>query len=330
MTMGGADAKPGPAFYSSLLGSPFVDELTLDFARAAIAGEQLGQDDVPDILSVSLSGHDYVNHACSAESRLSHDHLLQLDRMLQEFFADLDATVGKDNYLAVLTADHGFMPAPEVSRARGLDAGRINGGEILARLNAELEKRFATPKLALYVSASALVLDKKLIAQKGLAFDTVAGAARDFLLAEPGFAAAYTRTEITSRSRAGAPFFDAVLKSLERRPVGRHPGRAEAELDVRVEHGEHHARVAVSLRHERADPVLRPGVDARRAPRPARRGRRHRADAVGPARRGRAGGFGGQAAAARRALNGARPPSLPRPGRARRPIGRTPRPCPSA
>ena len=115
MTMGAADERPGPAFYNSLLPSPFVDELSLAFARAAIVGEQLGQDDIPDILSVSLSGHDYVNHTWSAESRLSHDHLLKLDRMFQEFFRYLDATVGKDNYLAVLTADHGFMPAPEVS-----------------------------------------------------------------------------------------------------------------------------------------------------------------------------------------------------------------------
>jgi arylsulfatase A-like enzyme len=66
-----------------------------------------------------------VNHAWSAESRLSHDHLLQLDRMLQDFFRHLDATVGRDNYVAVLTADHGFMPSPEVSRLRGLDAGFV-------------------------------------------------------------------------------------------------------------------------------------------------------------------------------------------------------------
>ena len=167
MTMGAGDEKPGPAFYDSLLRSPFADELSLAFARAAIVGEQLGQDDIPDILSVSLSGHDYVNHAWSAESRLSHDHLLKLDRMFQEFFRYLDTTVGKDNYVAVLTADHGFMPAPEVSQARGLDAGRINASETLARINAELDKRFATPKLVLYNSASALVLDKKLIAAEG-------------------------------------------------------------------------------------------------------------------------------------------------------------------
>ena len=39
----------------------------------------LGADDATDILSVSLSGHDYVNHAWGMESRISHDHLLQLD-----------------------------------------------------------------------------------------------------------------------------------------------------------------------------------------------------------------------------------------------------------
>lgn len=79
------DDAPGPNFYGSLLRGPFADALSLDFARAALAGRQLGQDVAPDILSISLSGHDYVNHAYSAESRLSHDHVLQLDRLLERF-----------------------------------------------------------------------------------------------------------------------------------------------------------------------------------------------------------------------------------------------------
>ena len=214
MMMGvAADDAPGPAFYSALLRSPFADMLTLDFARAAIAGEQLGRDDAPDILSVSLSGHDYVNHQWSAESRLSHDHMLQLDRMLQAFFRDLDAAVGKDNYIAVLTADHGFMPAPEYSQARGLQAGRLSGSQALARMNAELERGFGAAKLVPFISASALVLDRKALAQKGLDFDTIAEAARTMLLADPAIAAAYTRRELETGSRAGAPFFDQMRKS---------------------------------------------------------------------------------------------------------------------
>lgn len=217
MLMGAtADTAPGPAFYTGLLTSPFADALALDFARAAVAGEQLGADDAPDILVVSLSGHDYVNHRWSAESRLSHDHLLHVDRMLEAFFRDLDARVGRDNYLAVLSADHGFMPAPEFSQGQGRPAGRASGSQLLGRVNAGLEQRFGVPKLAAYLSASALVLDRQLLAGHRLDADAVATAARDLVAAEPGLAVAYTRRELESGSRAGAPFFDAMRKAWHR------------------------------------------------------------------------------------------------------------------
>lgn len=208
-----ADSAPGPAFYASLLQSPFGDALALDFARAAIAGEQLGADDVPDILAVSLSGHDYVNHRWSAESRLSHDHLLQVDRLLEAFFRDLDAKVGRDNYVAVLTADHGFTPAPEYSQSQGRAAARVASGPMLARVNAALEQRFGVPKLVRSASASGLLLDRQLLARHRLELDPVAEAARAALAADPAVAAAYTRRELETRSRAGAPFFDAMVRS---------------------------------------------------------------------------------------------------------------------
>ncbi|HSI52942.1 MAG TPA: alkaline phosphatase family protein [Ramlibacter sp.] len=210
MMMGvAADDAPGPGFYGALLTSPFADALSLEFARAAIAGEQLGSDDAPDILAVSLSGHDYVNHRFSAESRLSHDHLLQLDRLLQAFFADLDRTVGKDNYIAVLTADHGFMPAPEFSQAKGLDAGRVDSRGALARINTGLAQKFGEGKWVTGYSSASLLLDKKLIAQKQVDANAVAEEARRLLLTEKGFDTAYTRAELLSGSRAGAPFFEA-------------------------------------------------------------------------------------------------------------------------
>ena len=207
------EAAPNAAFYTGLLKSPFADALSLEFARAAIAGEGLGRDDAPDILSVSLSGHDYVNHAYSAESRLSHDHLLQLDRLLQAFFQQLDATVGKDNYLVVLTADHGFMPAPEVSVAQGRTAGRLSGSQLLGKVNTALEARFGAAKLMRLSSGAALSVDRQLAASRGLDLAAVSDAARTALVAEPGIAAAYTRQELASGSRAGAPFFGAMQKS---------------------------------------------------------------------------------------------------------------------
>ncbi len=207
------DDAPGPNFYGSLLRGPFGDALSLDFARAALEGEQLGQDAAPDILSISLSGHDYVNHAYSAESRLSHDHLLQLDRLLEGFFHDLDSRVGKNQYVAVLTADHGFMPAVQVSAQQGLTTGLIDGAQTLANINKGLEPVFGPGKWVMSYSGASLLLDQRLLAQKGLDANAVASAARDLLLAEPGFAAAYTRTEMLSGARAVEPLFAAMEKS---------------------------------------------------------------------------------------------------------------------
>ena len=220
MKMGEGSDTPGPAFYSQVLRSPFGDELTLAFARPAIAGEELGKDAAPDILSISLSSHDYINHGFSAESRISHDHLLHLDRHLERFFRDLDASVGKDRYLVVLTADHGFMPAPEVSQAQGRDAGRLSGSQLIARLNAGLAPRFGEGRWVLAISAQAAVLNHALVAERKVDGGSLLEETRNLLLAEKAVAAAYTRREIETNSRSGAPFFEQVRKAWDSQRSG--------------------------------------------------------------------------------------------------------------
>ncbi len=212
--------KPGPAYYSAVLRSPFGDALTLDFARAAIRGEALGADDAPDLLSISLSSHDYVNHAYGAESRLSHDHILHLDQHLQAFFRDLDAMVGKDNYVLVLTADHGFMPAPELSQARGHPSGRQSGSQTLARMNQALATRFGPGPWIRYISARSFVLDRRRVAESKLDLAVLSEATRQLALAEPGIEVAYTRAEMESGSRKGAPHFAAMQRSFNRELSG--------------------------------------------------------------------------------------------------------------
>lgn len=218
--MGDGQDKPGAPFYSALLRSPFVDEMTLQFARAAIRGEGLGSDDAPDILSVSLSGHDYVNHGFGAESRLSHDHVLQLDLLLQSFFHDLDAMVGKDNYVAVLTADHGFMPAPEYAAAKGVGGGRQSGSQAIERMNKALGARFGDGKWVKYISARSFVIDRKLAADRKVDANVLMEEVRTLALAEPGVMAAYTRPEFESGSKKGQPWFDPMAKSWNRERSG--------------------------------------------------------------------------------------------------------------
>ena len=210
----GSGSAPDAAFYRALLRSPYGNELTFAFARAAVQGEALGADDIPDILSVSLSSHDYINHSYGAESRISHDHVLHLDRQLQAFLRYLDQTVGSERYVAALTSDHGFTPSPEYSRSQGRDAGRVSG--IVNKLNAALAKRFGEGQWVLGFSAQAVVLNRALMAERKVDVAAASEEARKVLLAEPGIAAVFTRAEIESGSRAGSPFFEQVRKSFDR------------------------------------------------------------------------------------------------------------------
>jgi len=205
LTMGSSSGKRDGEYYLGLKTSPFLDELTLDFARAAVEGEQLGKNPagVPDILGVSLSAHDYVNHKYGPESRMSHDHLQRLDRMLADFFSYLDTQVGKDNVLVVLTADHGFANTPEFSRGRHIDAMRVSSKKLVADLNASLAASFGLDKAVRASSVPNLYLDYPQIDKKGVARAAVEAAASRFLLDQPGIAQVYTRSQFETGGATG-------------------------------------------------------------------------------------------------------------------------------
>jgi hypothetical protein len=190
--------EPGPDYYTRLKASPAIDELTLEFAVAAIEGESLGSNPsgATDLLGVSLSGHDYVNHAYGPESRTSHDHLQQLDRLLGKFFKTLDQRVGKDNVLMVLTADHGFANTAEFSQGRRLDARRIDPKPLLSGLDQALAERFGTTGLVKNSMPPEVYLDYAAIERHQLSRAEVENFGARWLLGQPGIAEVFTRSQM--------------------------------------------------------------------------------------------------------------------------------------
>jgi len=201
----GGPGNPDAAYYGALIRTPYGDEATLEFARAAIEGENLGRNPagVPDILGVSLSTHDYVNHAFGPESRESHDHALHLDRSLATFFGYLAKRFGLDNVLIALTADHGFLNAPEYSASQGLPGLHLDSKKLLADLNEKLAARFGAGTYALRYSYPTIILDRKLIDEKKLTAAEVESAAARIVAEYPGIAAVYTRTQLEGSALSG-------------------------------------------------------------------------------------------------------------------------------
>jgi predicted AlkP superfamily pyrophosphatase or phosphodiesterase len=196
-TAGGA-SKPDKAYYDAMMWSPFGDLLTLDFVKAAVEGENLGNNPagVPDILAISWTSHDYVNHLFGPESRQSHDQTVRLDRVFAELFDFIDQRIGLHNVLITLSADHGFMNIPEYSASRRLDAGRIDPDKMIEGVNAALSAKFGEGK---YITAwwnPNLYVDYQLVEARQLNRAEVENAAQAFLRSYPGVEAVFTRTQL--------------------------------------------------------------------------------------------------------------------------------------
>ena len=145
----GEGSSPDAAFFSEWSASPFADSYLTKLAEGAVDALGLGKSGGTDYLGIGYSSVDYVGHAFGPRSWEIQDILVRLDQDLQELFTELDQKVGKRNYLAVLTADHGVAPIPADTQKTGFDAGVLNLAELKDRLEKALEPfHYTKPAIA--------------------------------------------------------------------------------------------------------------------------------------------------------------------------------------
>jgi predicted AlkP superfamily pyrophosphatase or phosphodiesterase len=191
-------AAAGSPLYPALYGSPYGNELLAAFAETAIEAERLGQRGVTDILSVSFSSNDAVGHAYGPDSPEVRDMMVRTDRLLQTFFARVDALVGLDHTLVVLTADHGVAPLPELQQARRLPGGRLKGEELFTPIEDALRARFGEGRWILSTAGTSPYLNHPLIAEKKLDPAEVRRVAAVAAQSAPHVARVYTREQLLS------------------------------------------------------------------------------------------------------------------------------------
>lgn len=186
-------------FTTKLTLSPAGDELTLDFARTLIDKEQLGQDHVPDYLSISFSSTDYVGHIFGASSLETEDNLARLDRTLAALFAYVDKKVGLENTLIVLSADHGQPEVPGYMNDLGIGDAHYFDTEALDKTPAieALKKQFGIgEELIEAYFHPYLYLNYELIRKNGLDQATVERAVASELMKLDGIAYAVSSTAL--------------------------------------------------------------------------------------------------------------------------------------
>ena len=212
-TDGGAK-KIGKTYYEALYNSPYGNDFLLELVKAAVVAEKLGQDDAPDLLSVSFSSNDSIGHTWGPDSQEVLDTTLRSDRVLADLLKFLDDTVGKGKYVVCLTADHGVCPLPEVSAMHGLDAKRLQTKKLMAAAELFLRLTYAPEAVAetktKFIENTTfpwVYLNEKLLAAKGLNTADVAKTLAGFLAKQEGIARTFTREDLegtfTAEDRIG-------------------------------------------------------------------------------------------------------------------------------
>lgn len=147
---------------------------TFRMAEAALVNENMGQDDITDLLAVSVSSTDALSHTYGTRHALVRSAYMELDRQLAKFFDLLDEKVGRGNYLMFLTADHAGAHNHNELKAHNIPSGGLEMGNRIAGANEAVGRRLGiSGKVIMDENAGQLYLDHALIAQSGKSVDEV-------------------------------------------------------------------------------------------------------------------------------------------------------------
>lgn len=131
-------------YNNNFLITPFSVEHFFKFAKAVFREEKLAQDNIPDILCMSISATDYAGHTFGPDSREVQEMYVHVDRMVGNWIDFLDSAVGRKNYTLVVTSDHGVAPVPEYTKYKtpGADAGRLRALDVIESIEGYMHQRF--------------------------------------------------------------------------------------------------------------------------------------------------------------------------------------------
>lgn len=184
--------------FDAIAPTPFGNELTIEIAKAAIEGEALGRRGVTDMLTISFSSPDYCGHAFGPDSQEQMDIIVRLDRQLDAFFQYLDKTLGFENCLIALSADHGVSPLPELVQPDGRRGERLYKANALDSLRKMVDARY--PNVIENIENDEVLLNRSVMQQMGYVASDVERFVGERALLLRGVIGFITRTDLEKGS----------------------------------------------------------------------------------------------------------------------------------
>jgi len=211
-TLNGTAGKADAGYVAQWEHSPFADAYLGRFAAALVQSLQLGHHEGTDVLAVSFSAPDIIGHAFGPRSHEVQDTYARLDQTIGTLFDQLDAIVGKDEWVVGLTADHGVTPIPEQLVAEGKDAGRIDSAGIVDAIEQVLRPALGEGRHVAAISANDIYFEPGVYASIRTS-TTLAGAVIAAIAARPGIQRVFRSHAVRGGGQSRDPLLRAAALS---------------------------------------------------------------------------------------------------------------------
>ncbi len=176
--------------YYQMCYTPTGNSAMLAFARELVTRNQMGRDEVPDMLNIVLDTPRMISNRFGPESVEYEDMLYRLDRDLETFFSFLASQVESPRQLLiVLTSDHGTSPSFN-SQAEPRERFNVRQAEVIT--NAFIGSQYGNGEWVLGYVDRAIYLNHNLIMDKGLTLEKIQNDVATFVMQLRGVSQAVT------------------------------------------------------------------------------------------------------------------------------------------
>jgi predicted AlkP superfamily pyrophosphatase or phosphodiesterase len=177
--------------------SPFANTFLTDFAFKALKNENLGRDEHTDFLAISYSTPDIAGHAFGPYSVEIEDIYLRLDLEIEKLLDQLESTIGKDNFVLFLTADHAVVPVPEFLTDKKLPGGYFYYDEVKKEIKEKLVPKYAFNPV-LEMTNNNIYLDRTALKEQNLNVEAIQEEIKEILMSKQGIKKVYTLKELSA------------------------------------------------------------------------------------------------------------------------------------
>ena len=167
--------------YAHLAGSPYGNILVRDFATALMLMEDLGKDEIPDMLTLEFSTTPSVAPKQQPLDAESEDLLIQLDLSIASLLKVIDQNIGMHNTLVVVTAASGGHDLQSTTSEHWANMGVVSMRRASALLNLYLIALYGQAPYIRNYAPGAIYIDRKVAEESHVSFASLLTLSADFL-----------------------------------------------------------------------------------------------------------------------------------------------------